>query len=237
MAMEVQRVTRNWPADSVSARTTELKLLHASEWQQINHCGSVASLPQDLLFRAPFDDLGFFTVQIHRVAMTVDVHGHPVAVYSAAHEAGWPWAVVRYRVFVFRNIPTEVLVVNWRFEYEQDLLQGFATSLAGTPLGRCAFAILPGASITVQDMEEETKEIAIAAGLLHSRNQQVNMLLDSSRYQLPPGGLIWSHRVAHARPHRRLRTKTDLSRLRFHRWIAALQTGEATMLEPPDQLA
>ena len=235
--MEVQRVTRDWPADSLAAQTAELNLLHAAEWSKINHHGSVARLPQDLLFRAPFDDLGFFMVQLHRVASTFDLHGHPVAVYAAAHEPDWPWQVVRYRVFVFRNVPAEVLVVNWRFEYEQDLLQGFATSLAGTYIGKCAFATLPGASISVQDMEDETKEIAIAAGWLHSRNQQINMLLDGSAYQLPPGGTIWSYSAAHARPHRRLRTKTDLSRRRFHRWIVALQTGEATMLEAPDQLA
>eukprot|EP00435_Cladocopium_sp_Y103_P008504 s1203_g2.t1 len=167
------------------AQDRELRLLHASEWSKIKHSGPLESLAEDLLFQAPFDDFGFFTVSIHRVACTLDAHGHPVSVYSAAHEAGWPWQVTRYRTFVFRNVPSAALVVNWRFQYEQELLQGFATTLAGTYFGNCAFAIVPGTSVSVQDMQDETKEIAIAAGLLHSRNQQVNMLLEGSRYQLP----------------------------------------------------
>eukprot|EP00435_Cladocopium_sp_Y103_P011567 s1203_g3.t1 len=236
-AMEVQTFLVQWPADDLRRQAILLRALHVSYWERLAS-PPIADMPARARFDANFGP-GVYTVTLRRVCYTADSHGFPIYVYAPEHNVddGLPRDVTKHKAFVFRAIPSTTLIINWEFEIDRELLHGTATTMSGDPFGRIAHALEPGFSLSVEALENETKQMAIARGRLFSCNQSVILLLQGSTYQFHNGGIIWSHEFSCAAPHWRIFGKTNLAALRFGRWMAALRGGQLTMLDSPDNLA
>ena len=87
--------------------------------------------------------------------------------------------------------------------------------MSGNIIDRPAFTLGPGQTITMQELLHLAKEAALAAQLTVSYNQDVQMLLWQSAYELPQQGLFWSNAASLERTRRRLWQKTNLSWLRL----------------------
>lgn len=237
-AMEVQSLLVDWPKNNLRFQTRLLEALRPSHWKKVISRGSIEALPASLGFRANFGS-GLATVNVHYLTTTTDTHNLPISIYSIDHDANRTNTpeVLQHKALVFRDIPTTTLVVQWNFEVNGNSFHGKATTLNGTYFGHCAYVLQHGARVSIEDIEEQTRQIAIAREAICSCNQNIQLLLDGSTYRLPRDGIIWSHRAANARPYWRTHGKTNVSRLRFERWLNALQTGQMTMEDEPDKLA
>ena len=162
-----------------------------------------------------------------------------MTVYAPEYDvdADLPTDVTRHKAFVFREIPSTMLVINWDFDIDGDVLRATATNLNGEPFGRCVYTLEPGFSLSVEDLETETKQMAMTRNRLFSKNQSVRLLLQGSLYQLHSDGIVWSYASFSAAPFWRLYRKTNVAALRFRRWITGLREGKLTMLDSPDRLA
>lgn len=146
----------------------------------------------------------------------------------AIHEPATAWELRRDRgpwTFLFRQIPSMTIIINWAFEATNELFATQAFSLAGNVIGQFDYVMHPGRKVTSEELEKDARDYALDKGLLRSKNQTIKMYLQNTTFECKGGDAIWSHDAASAPPSRRLVRKTNLAKLRLRRRLTTMARG------------
>lgn len=194
-----------------AALIQHLLKLHPSRWTRFTTFGN---LPADLPMDAAFAEDPDFCVRDRQILTAPN--GPPLAVYRQ------PDTEV---VIAFREIPAATFVVAWDLEVKDYLLVGSAYTPGGELLTRRGYWLGPGWEVRVQDLHDDALKAALAARLVESQNQKIQMFLKGGSVPLPSSGILWSHWASFAPPSKRINAKTDASNLRLRLWQEALNKG------------
>ena len=148
-----------------------------------------------------------------------------------------PQDVTRVKAVLFRDIPSEALVVCWEFDLLGNCFEATATLLSGSQLGTWSYVIGPRCSLSLQKLRRDVTLRAMELGRLYSENQPLRMMLLGTSYVLPARGVFWTHRLSTSGPYRRATSKCHVGRVRLHRWLEALSRGDRAFVEDPADLA
>ena len=133
--------------------------------------------------------------------------------------------------FVVRRVPTAV-VLSAELEYEAGRSLNFkATTMAGQQIGHRRYHAkhLAEHKVPFEDLFALATSWSRKAGLYHSRQQQVKLVLQGQMLRRCHKTFIWTPAAQGDPPRKRLRTKTNLQQLRFQRYMNVI----AQMPQPP----
>ena len=124
--------------------------------------------------------------------------------------------------FVVRRAPTTAVMLSAELEYEAGRSLGFkATTMAGQQIGHHRYhaETLEKHKVSLEQLFELAMQWSRKVGLYHSHQQQVKLVLRGKILRRFPKTVIWTPAAQADPPRKRLRTKTNLQRLRFQRYI------------------